>query len=189
MQTAAAYCTDGATPLGADEYDELVRVIVVYQEAHPGEVPPDSPGGKAAGGAVAGDLPHSAPMLSLDNVFSAEELDARAAGLERRPGRPAAGRRVEPKLDGLTPAARYRAGRLHRLITRLDGLAGEDTSRAADAVPGPPPGAATTATTIAGPAHCAGIDEVQQRVEESAALRAAPPFGTDRQEGGCERTR
>ncbi|MFF2951504.1 hypothetical protein ACFVVU_09205 [Kitasatospora sp. NPDC057965] len=122
-------------------------------------------------------------MLSLDNVFSAEELDAWAAGLERRPGRPAAGRRVEPRLDGPTLAARYRGGLLHQLIARLDGLAGEDTSHAADAAPGPPLGAATTATTIAGPAHCAGIDEVQQRVEgerrptRGAAVRHRPSGG------------
>ncbi len=138
VRAAAAYYTDGATPLGDDEYDALLRTIAAYEEAHPDEALPDSPTGKVAGGAVEGDVPHSVPMLSLDNVFSAEELTDWAAGLERRLGRPVAAWCVEPKLDGLAVAARYRAGRLHQLITRGDGLAGEDISHAADAVLGLP---------------------------------------------------
>ncbi|MFD8755151.1 NAD-dependent DNA ligase LigA [Kitasatospora sp. NPDC059577] len=138
VRAAAAYYTDGGTPLGDDEYDALLRSVAAYEEAHPGEVLPDSPTGKVAGGAVGGDVPHSVPMLSLDNVFSPEELADWAAGLERRLGRPVAAWCVEPKLDGLAVAARYRAGRLHQLITRGDGLAGEDISHAADAVLGLP---------------------------------------------------
>ncbi|MFJ1754922.1 NAD-dependent DNA ligase LigA [Kitasatospora sp. NPDC088134] len=139
VQAAAAYYTDGATPLGDDEYDALVRAIAAYEDAHPDEVLPDSPTGKVAGGAVVGDVPHSVPMLSLDNVFSAEELADWAAGLERRLGRAPAGWCVEPKLDGLAVAARYRGGKLERVLTRGDGLAGEDISHAAEAVLGLPP--------------------------------------------------
>ncbi|WP_257032195.1 NAD-dependent DNA ligase LigA [Streptomyces sp. 1331.2] len=138
VRAAAAYYTDGATPLGDDEYDALLHAIAAYEQAHPGQALPDSPTGKVAGGAVEGDVPHSVPMLSLDNVFSAEELTDWAAGLERRLGRPVDAWCVEPKLDGLAVAARYRAGRLHQLITRGDGLAGEDISHAADAVLGLP---------------------------------------------------
>ncbi|MFJ9847441.1 NAD-dependent DNA ligase LigA [Kitasatospora sp. NPDC101155] len=138
VQAATAYYTDGGTPLGDDEYDALLRALATYEEAHPDEVLPDSPSGKVAGGAVQGDVPHSVPMLSLDNVFSAEELESWAAGLERRLGHPVAAWCVEPKLDGLAVAARYRAGRLQQLITRGDGLAGEDITHAADAVLGLP---------------------------------------------------
>ncbi|KJK56660.1 DNA ligase [Saccharothrix sp. ST-888] len=138
VEAAAAYYSDGTTPLGDDEYDALVRAIEAYELAHPDDALPDSPTGKVAGGAVVGDVPHSVPMLSLDNVFSAEELTAWAAGLERRLGQPVRGWCVEPKLDGLAVAARYREGRLVRLITRGDGLAGEDITHAADAVLGLP---------------------------------------------------
>ncbi|MEV7782172.1 NAD-dependent DNA ligase LigA [Kitasatospora sp. NPDC088351] len=138
VRAAAAYYADGTTPLGDDEYDALVRTIEAYEREHPQEVLPDSPTGKVAGGAVVGDVPHSVPMLSLDNVFSAEELDSWAAGLERRLGRPVTAWCVEPKLDGLAVAARYRAGRLTQVLTRGDGLAGEDITHAADAVLGLP---------------------------------------------------
>ncbi|WP_407697720.1 NAD-dependent DNA ligase LigA [Streptomyces kaniharaensis] len=138
VRAAAAYYADGDTPLGDDEYDALVRAVEAYEREHPDEVLPESPTGKVAGGAVVGDVPHSAPMLSLDNVFSAEELESWAAGLERRLGRPVAAWCVEPKLDGLAVAARYRSGRLTQVLTRGDGLAGEDITHAADAVLGLP---------------------------------------------------
>jgi DNA ligase (NAD+) len=263
VAAAAAYYADGTTPLGDDEYDALVRGIEAYEAAHPEQVLPDSPTGKVAGGAATGDVPHQAPMLSLDNVFSAEELAAWAAGLERRLGRPVAGWCVEPKLDGLAVAARYRAGELIQVLTRGDGLAGEDITHSADAVLGLPGrlaepidvelrgevlltgdqfdhanqvrtehgavpfanprsgaagtlrakdrpyrieltffaygalgldgglghsalldrigalGANTAATTAAHPARFETVGEVQHRVEEIAALRAALPFGID----------
>ncbi|WP_033822135.1 NAD-dependent DNA ligase LigA [Kitasatospora sp. MBT63] len=262
VRAAEAYYADGSTPLGDDEYDALLRSITAYEQAHPDQVLPDSPTGKVAGGAASGDVPHSVPMLSLDNVFSAEELDLWAAGLERRLGRPVAGWCVEPKLDGLAVAARYRAGRLVQLVTRGDGLAGEDISHATGAVLGLPAelgepvdvelrgevlltqsqfeqanavrlahgatpfanprngaagtlrakdrayrveltffaydalglpepahselleriaalGANTAAATAAGPRHCTDVAQVQQRIAEIGALRAALPFGID----------
>ncbi|WP_405363641.1 NAD-dependent DNA ligase LigA [Kitasatospora sp. NBC_00085] len=262
VRAAAAYYADGSTPLGDDEYDALVRAIEAYEAEHPQEVLPASPTGKVAGGAAVGDVPHSVPMLSLDNVFSAEELESWAAGLERRLGRPVAAWCVEPKLDGLAVAARYRAGRLAQVLTRGDGLAGEDITHAADSVLGLPArlaepidlelrgevlltqeqfehantvrtehgatpfahprsgaagtlrakdrpyrveltffaygavglpgidhgellahlaglGANTAASTAAGPRRCTTMDEVRQRIDEIAALRAALPFGID----------
>jgi len=138
VAAAAAYYGDGSTALDDDAYDRLVRRIAAYEEAHPGEVAPDSPTGKVAGGAVSGDVPHTVPMLSLDNVFSAEQLVAWAASLERRLDRPVRAWSVEPKLDGLAVAARYREGRLVQLITRGDGTAGEDVSHAIGTIVGLP---------------------------------------------------
>ncbi|MFJ5885032.1 NAD-dependent DNA ligase LigA [Kitasatospora cineracea] len=137
-RAAAAYYADGTTALGDDEYDVLVRAIAAYEQAHPGEVLAESPTGKVAGGAAVGDVPHSVPMLSLDNVFSGEELADWAASLERRLGRAPAGWCVEPKLDGLAVAARYEAGVLRRVLTRGNGLAGEDITHTAGDVLGLP---------------------------------------------------
>jgi DNA ligase (NAD+) len=138
VDSAAAYYADGTSTLDDDAYDRLVRGIAAYEAAHPEHVLPDSPTGKVAGGAVVGDVPHTIPMLSLDNVFSAEGLESWAAGLERRIGRPVAVWSVEPKLDGLAISARYRDGRLFRLVTRGDGAAGEDVSHCIGMIVGLP---------------------------------------------------
>lgn len=135
---AAAYYATGESTLDDDAYDRLVRGIAAYEEAHPQDVLAASPTGKVAGGAAVGDVPHTVPMLSLDNVFSAEQFVTWTASLERRIGRPVAAWSVEPKLDGLAVAARYRSGRLERLITRGDGTAGEDVSHAIGTVLGLP---------------------------------------------------
>ncbi|MFE5629001.1 NAD-dependent DNA ligase LigA [Streptomyces sp. NPDC056543] len=138
QQAAAAYYAGGTSPLDDDAYDRLARAIAAWEADHPDEVRSDSPTGKVAGGAAVGDVPHTRPMLSLDNVFSAEQFTAWAASLERRIGRSVEHWSVEPKLDGLAIAARYEEGRLARLVTRGDGTAGEDVSHAVGTIVGLP---------------------------------------------------
>ncbi|MEV6527476.1 NAD-dependent DNA ligase LigA [Longispora sp. NPDC051575] len=125
---AAAYYADGTQTMDDDVYDALVRAIAAWEAEHPEDVLPDSPTGKVAGGTAGGDVPHTRPMLSLDNVFGPDELATWAAGLERRLGRPVGAWAVETKLDGLAIAARYRDGRLVQLVTRGDGGKGEDVT-------------------------------------------------------------
>ncbi|WP_167533750.1 NAD-dependent DNA ligase LigA [Streptomyces marokkonensis] len=138
VRAAAAYYGGGTSPLDDDAYDRLVRGIADWEAEHPGRILPDSPTGKVAGGAAVGDVPHTVPMLSLDNVFSAEEFTAWTASLARRTGRDATRFSVGPKLDGLAIAARYSGGRLRQLITRGDGTAGEDVSHAIGTIEGLP---------------------------------------------------
>ncbi|MGW1956918.1 NAD-dependent DNA ligase LigA [Streptomyces sp. NPDC001920] len=138
VKAAAAYYTDGTSPLDDDTYDRLVRGIAAWEAEHPDQVLPDSPTGKVAGGAVEGDIPHTVAMLSLDNVFSAEQFTAWTASLARRIGHEPQRYSVEAKLDGLAIAARYTRGRLTRLITRGDGTAGEDVSHAMGTIEGLP---------------------------------------------------
>ncbi|MFE1511661.1 NAD-dependent DNA ligase LigA [Streptomyces sp. NPDC058726] len=138
VRAAAAYYEGGTSALDDDTYDRLVRGIADWEAEHPDGTLPDSPTGKVAGGAVEGDVPHTVPMLSLDNVFSEEEFTAWTASLARRTGREATRFSVGPKLDGLAIAARYTDGRLSRLITRGDGTAGEDVSHAIGTIEGLP---------------------------------------------------
>lgn len=121
-------------------YDQLLRRIAEWEQAHPDEMSPDSPTGKvAAGAAPVGDVAHTTPLLSLDNVFSAEELTDWGAGLERRLGGPVAGGwTTEFKLDGAAVAARYENGRLTRVVTRGDGRFGEDISHVIGTIVGLP---------------------------------------------------
>ncbi|MGV9314925.1 NAD-dependent DNA ligase LigA [Streptomyces sp. NPDC003691] len=145
---AAAYYSGGESPLDDAAYDRLLRSVETWEQAHPDRISPDSPTGKvAAGAAPAGDVPHTVPMLSLDNVFTPEELTAWEASLTRRMGHPARnGYTVEPKLDGVAVSARYRDGWLEQLVTRGDGRTGEDVSHAAESITGLPPRLAEPAT-------------------------------------------
>jgi DNA ligase (NAD+) len=138
VAASAAYYGEGDAPLDDDAFDRLVRGIAAYEAEHPDEVLPESPTGKVAGGAVVGDVPHTVPMLSLDNVFSAEGLQTWAARLVRRLGREVATWSVEPKLDGMAISARYRGGRLVQLVTRGDGAAGDDVSHCSGMILGLP---------------------------------------------------
>ncbi|MEK8145690.1 hypothetical protein NKH18_43530 [Streptomyces sp. M10(2022)] len=111
--------------------------IAAYEEQHPRRRWPTRRPGRSRGRGRRRRT-HTVPMLSLDNVFSAGQFATWTASLERRIGRPVTAWSVEPKLDGLAVAARYRAGRLDRLITRGDGTAGEDVSHAIGTVLGLP---------------------------------------------------
>ncbi|MFF8596806.1 NAD-dependent DNA ligase LigA [Streptomyces sp. NPDC015220] len=121
-------------------YDQWLLAIAAYEQAHPAEAAPGSPTDQvAAGAAPAGEVAHTVPMLSLDNVFSAEQLLSWGEGLERRLGRPVEGGfTVEPKLDGAAIAARYRDGRLVQVVTRGDGRFGEDVSHVIGTIIGLP---------------------------------------------------
>lgn len=128
---ADAYYGSGESGMDDDAYDRLLRGITTWEDAHPDEVAADSPTREVAAGVTTGDVPHVVRMLSLGNVFSAEQLTDWAASVQRRiGGREVVGWVVEPKLDGVALAARYRDGRLVQLVTRGDGSTGEDVSHA-----------------------------------------------------------
>ncbi|MGA3018970.1 MAG: NAD-dependent DNA ligase LigA [Bryobacteraceae bacterium] len=112
------------------EYDALMRSLRELEELHPELASLDSPTGRVGGKPREGfvKVPHSSPMLSLDNALNEEELrgfDRRVA--ELLPG--AAYRYVaELKMDGLSMAAIYRDGRFTLAVTRGDGQVGEDVT-------------------------------------------------------------
>ncbi|MFE7485128.1 NAD-dependent DNA ligase LigA [Streptomyces sp. NPDC057552] len=140
LAASAAYYGDGDTTLDDAAYDALARGIADYEREHPQHTRSDSPSGKVGGGAApVGDVAHTVPMLSLDNVFDAEGLQKWGASLSRRIGGLATGGyAVEPKLDGAAVAARYRNGRLVQLVGRGDGTHGEDLSHAIGTIVGLP---------------------------------------------------
>lgn len=115
------------------EFDALMRELEALEAAHPELVDPSSPtqrvGGRPAEGFVT--RRHLAPMLSLDNAYTVDELRAfdervaRALGVE--PGS-AIGYVAELKIDGLSIALTYEQGRLVRAVTRGDGVQGEDVT-------------------------------------------------------------
>jgi DNA ligase (NAD+) len=117
------------SPLVSDaEYDALMRELRELEDRYPELRTPDSPTQKV-GGLISTDftpVEHLQQLLSLDNAFSAAELDAWAARVERLGG--AGPFLCEVKIDGLAIALVYRGGTLIRAATRGDGRTGEDVT-------------------------------------------------------------
>ena len=109
------------------EYDELMRELAGLEEGFPELVIPQSPTQRVGGRPTELFAParHHAPMLSLDNAFSWEELNAWGKRVERALGRQA-DFVCELKIDGVAVALTYEAGVYTRGATRGDGYTGDD---------------------------------------------------------------
>ena len=114
-------------------YDALMRALKDLEAKHPELVTRDSPtqrvGGKPKEGFA--KIPHSRPMLSLDNVNSEEELRDWVRRVEEAAAK-FSGAPVsyvcEYKLDGMSMALHYRESHLARALTRGNGTIGEDVT-------------------------------------------------------------
>ena len=110
------------------EYDRLLRELEDLEKTYPEYVLPDSPTKRVGGQAVNtfGEVTHAVPLMSLQDVFSMEELED---FLNRtKEALPNAAYSVEPKIDGLSVALEYVDGRFVRGATRGDGVVGEDVT-------------------------------------------------------------
>ncbi len=113
-----------------DEYDALVRELREIERAFPELVRPDSPT-QRVGGRPRDEFArvrHSEPMLSLDNVFSREELLEFHGRLSRELGEEELTYTCELKIDGVAVSLVYEDGVLSVASTRGDGLVGEDVT-------------------------------------------------------------
>jgi DNA ligase (NAD+) len=113
------------------EYDLLFRELVQLEQEHPELLTPDSPT-QRAGNDLSEDFPklrHPAPILSLSNAFSAEDLQAwEERNLKLLPAGTKLDYTLEPKLDGLTIVITYENGILSRAATRGNGELGDDVT-------------------------------------------------------------
>jgi DNA ligase (NAD+) len=128
-------------PIVSDgEFDRLLGELTALEERYPELRTPDSPTQLVGGAGFATDFSsadHLERMLSLDNVFSSDELTAWAARLTGEVG-------ADPeflcelKIDGVALALVYRDGVLTRAATRGDGRTGEDVTLNARTIDGIP---------------------------------------------------
>jgi DNA ligase (NAD+) len=109
------------------EYDALMRDLRGLEDEFPELITPDSPTQRVGGAPTELFAPatHRVPMLSLDNAFSWEELNAWGKRVERALGRQA-DFVCELKIDGLAVALTYEDGAYARGATRGDGFTGDD---------------------------------------------------------------
>jgi DNA ligase (NAD+) len=121
------------------EYDELMRELRALEDRFAELQTPDSPTQTVGGvpAALFAPVQHRAPMLSLDNAFTLEELDAWAARVGRSVGN-GARFACELKIDGVACALTYERGVLTKAATRGDGRIGEDITANVRTVHGVP---------------------------------------------------
>lgn len=120
-----------ATPAVSDlEYDRLLLELRQLEEQHPELQTSDSPTQRI------GDAPveylvqvaHQVPMLSIDNTYSREELQAYFDRTEKLlEGEPIEWV-MEFKIDGVAASVRYEAGRMVLALTRGNGEVGDDVT-------------------------------------------------------------
>ena len=113
------------------EYDRMMVRLRELEARYPESIPADSPTQRVGGRASSQftEVRHLEPLLSLGNVFSAEEL--RAFDERVRSGLPAGSKVeyvMEPKIDGLACSLIYENGKLVRAATRGDGVVGENVT-------------------------------------------------------------
>ena len=113
------------------EYDRMMVCLRELEARYPDSIPADSPTQRVGGRASSQftEVRHLEPLLSLGNVFSAEEL--RAFDERVRSGLPAGSKVeyvMEPKIDGLACSLIYENGKLVRAATRGDGVVGENVT-------------------------------------------------------------
>jgi len=170
------------------DYDALVRELRGLEDAHPELITPDSPTQTvgAAPAAQFSEVVHRAPMQSLDNAFSWEELDAWGKRLERLMGDVSALDLVcELKIDGVAMSLLYEGGRLVRGATRGNGQVGEDLTanvRTIEAIPGhlildALDGPAPRVLEVRGEVYMplSSFEELNRRQEEAGQRRFANP--------------
>lgn len=130
LELRDAYYERNEVLVDDSEYDRMLRRLEELEHAFPELQGQDSPtqtvGGRAQTTLFA-PVPHAERMLSLDNVFSAEEFLAWAQRAEKLAGR-SIDYLCELKIDGLALSLRYEHGRLTSAATRGDGVVGEDVT-------------------------------------------------------------
>lgn len=126
------YYVRDAPEIPDSAFDALMRELRDLEAAHPDLLTPDSPTQRVGGRPAEGfeSVSHLAPMLSLDNAYSEDEL--RAFDERVRKGLDAGDVPItyvaELKVDGLSIALTYRDRHLLRGVTRGDGVRGEDVT-------------------------------------------------------------
>ena len=138
------YYVAAAPEISDREYDRLVAELRSLEAKHPELVTADSPTQRIGDEPVAAlvSVGHRVPMMSIDNTYGIDDLQAWGRRVEKllaeagdaRPPRFV----LELKIDGVAVSLTYEAGRLVLAATRGNGVTGDDITHNARTIPGVP---------------------------------------------------
>jgi DNA ligase (NAD+) len=123
------------------QYDRLLRELEGLESRYPDWITPDSPTQRVGARPLEKfeTVPHTVPMLSLENAFNREEVQEFDERIKRFLKRAEDFTyTVEPKMDGLAIELIYEQGLLIRSATRGDGYVGEDVTQNVRTIPAVP---------------------------------------------------
>jgi DNA ligase (NAD+) len=133
------YYQEARPEISDEAYDRLEEELAALEAEHPELATDDSPT-RRVGGAPAGGpfrtVAHAAPMLSLENSYSRDEVLEFDARLRRLLGRENLPYTAELKIDGASLALTYQDGTLARAVTRGDGERGDEITENARRIAG-----------------------------------------------------
>ena len=123
-----AYYEEAQSLVSDQEYDALYRELIDLEAAHPELVTADSPSQRVGGAPLSHftSVAHAFPMQSLDNTYSALELEAFVDRIQKSLEGEKLGFVIEPKIDGVAVSVRYEKGKFVQGLTRGDGQKGDD---------------------------------------------------------------
>lgn len=134
------YYVESAPEITDLEFDHLLKRLEKLEKEYPHLDSPDSPTHKVGGAPIEGfvTVQHRLPMLSIDNVYSEEEVREFDQRLRKLGDLETVEYTVEYKIDGVALALIYENGRLLQALTRGDGQFGDDVTHNARTIGGVP---------------------------------------------------
>ena len=122
------YYQDACPEISDYEYDRLMHELIALEKESPEFLTSDSPSQRVGGAPLKEfrSVPHSVPMLSLDNTYSFEELREFDKRVKKTLGHEDTNYFLEEKVDGVSISLVYEKGYLKQGITRGDGKTGDD---------------------------------------------------------------
>jgi len=134
-----AYYVENEPIMSDRDFDERLEELAELEEQFPGLRDPNSPTQRVGGEPIEGfeTVPHTVPMLSIDNTYNVENLKAWynrvLKGLGVEDGDELFTQHqvtffCDPKIDGVAISLRYENGSLQRAVTRGDGYQGDDVT-------------------------------------------------------------
>ena len=124
------YYQEAQPEISDRDYDRLIEELQKLEAEHPELVTPDSPTQRVGGEPIEGfrTVRHRAPMISIDNSYSAADLREFDKRVRKGLGGESVTYVVEPKIDGVAISLTYEEGRFTVGVTRGDGVQGDDVT-------------------------------------------------------------